>query len=534
MPTQKSRPDRPRRPGAGPVISERPAARPSNSTTGPRTTTGGSPANRPDPKGQRPTKNNTWRNIRENIGWSLVIGLPIILVILAILWRSTNGFQGNPADQPLPTAVPTVTAGAFVAPPNVPAGAVRNRLLYAQAPALDKPAQLFSSDADGTNVIQLTNTSEIKSTPSWSPDGRQIVFTADGAGIQVVNFDGSGLHTVAYNGFAPVWSPDGTKIAFLKQEPATDGRGPDNTGLVRFLYVTDAKARPGQEKQLAYDALGPSWSSDSQQIAFFSLRNAVMFTIPAAGGQPTQINSGGLGGWFPTFAPDGNSFTFYGAKEAAQFVQGLDFGSLTPIPTSTGPAATATATFAPTTAAANSTPGTNPTAIPTATPAPPAVIGLYRINRDGSDLKQLVQIENPPVGQKIESSRFATYIANSAEATALLANRSSFRAAPVWSSDGKQVAGLLAGVGRDTAGITVVPADGGAAINIISGENGLENGTRLSPSFSDDGSRVYYWFQAPGKDAKKGLRYFDLNAKKETTIVSSGDNAFPRCCGFKK
>jgi hypothetical protein len=259
-----------------------------------------------------------------------------------------------------------------------------------------------------------------------------------------------------------------------------------------------------------------------------------MFTIPAAGGQATQINSSGLGGWFPTFAPDGNSFIFYGAKNAAQFVAGLDFGSLTPIPTATGPAATATATVAPTTAAITGTPAATVTIAPTATPAPPAVIGLYRINRDGTNLKQLAEIENPPVGQKIENSRFATYIANSAEITALLASRPSFLVAPVWSSDGKQVAGLLAGVGHDTAGITVVSADGGTAVNIVSGENGLENGTRLSPVFSGDGSRVYYWFQAPGKDAKKVLRYFDLNTKKETTVVSNNDNAFPSCCGFKK
>lgn len=532
MPTKKpTKPERPRRPGAGPAVTERPAS----SSGVIRPASGGSSSNRPDPKGQRPHKTN-WRAIRENIGWGLVIGLPVILVILAILWRSTNGFQGNPADQPLPTIAPTPTAGSFVAPPNAPAGAVKNRILYLQAPAVDKPAQLFSADPDGANPVQLTNTPENKSTPVWSPDGRQVAFTANGVGLQMVNFDGTGLHTVAYNGFSPVWSPDGKQLAFLKSEAASDGRGPDNTGLVRFLYVTGVNGKPGDEKQLAYDAAGPSWSPDSKDIAYFSLRNAVMFTIPAAGGTAAQINTGGTAGWFPTFSPDGNSLVFYGGKTPTQFVASLDVGSLTPIPTPTGPAATATATAAPTTAAATvtGTPAPTATTIPTPTPVPASATALYQINRDGSNLKQIAEIESLPAGAKAEGARFATFIANSADTTAPLGLNPGFRVRPIWSADGKQVASLLAGQGREFAGISVVAADGGQAVNIVAGENNLEAGTRLSPVFSEDGSKLYYWFQAPGKDSKRALRVFDFASKKETPVAANGDNTFAGCCGLKK
>ena len=537
MPTKKSRNERPRRPGAGPALTERPASRPTSPNVVPpliRPTNPGN--NRPQPKGPPPGKGVNWRNIRENLGWSLVIGLPIILVVLAILWRATNGFQGNPSDKPLPTIAPTATAGAFLAPPALPGGASRNRLLYYQALSPNEPAQLFSANTDGKEVVQLTNTAEIKSTPVWSPDGKQIAFAADGVGIQAVNYDGSGLHTIAYSGFAPVWSPDGSKLAFLKQEPATDGRGPDNTGLVRFLYVTNTTAKPGEEKQLAYDALGPNWSPDSKDIAFFSLRNAVMFTIPATGGQPTQIKTDGLAGWFPTFGPDGISLAFYGAKSAAQFVQSLDFGSLTPIPTLTGPAATATslatATAASSAAASPGTPGS--TASVAATPVPLAITGLYKINRDGSGLSRLLEIENPPADYKGNNPRFGTYIQAAAEASGLLANRPSFKVAPVFSPDGKLVASLLAGLSRDTAGISLVPTDGTAPVNLVSGENGLEAGTRLNPSFSSEGNRLYYWFQASAKDSKKVIRYYDLTTKKEETAIANGDSSFTSCCGYRK
>src|SRR5689334_20948061 len=92
--------------------------RPATSTERPRT---GSPSATPPGKGRpSPSRNKFWKNVWENIGWGLVIGLPIILVILAILWRATNGFQGTGAsDSALPTPVPTATAGVYLAPPAI-------------------------------------------------------------------------------------------------------------------------------------------------------------------------------------------------------------------------------------------------------------------------------------------------------------------------------------------------------------------------------------------------------------------------------
>jgi Tol biopolymer transport system component len=579
---KKTTPERPRR--TGPGINQRPA-RPAAKPGLSENARSSAPLSQPPGKGPahrepvRPAR-SSWKTIWENVGWGLVIGLPVILVILAIMWRATNGFTATPNSAPLPTPIPTVTAGAYVAPPA--AGTNKDRLLYLQSPNLQTPMQLYTANLDGSNPFQVTNSVQNKAAPAWSPDGKQIVFTADNAGIQLVNFDGSGLHTVAYNGYSPVWSPDGKQIAFLKNLPAPDGQGPDGIGIIRVLFVTNVNARPGEERQLASDALGHNWSPDGKQIAFFSLRNAVMFTVDVATAKATQISlSQKLGGWYPTFSPDGNSLVFYGNPNPSVMVSALDLSvaansspdtSLTPTAAATTAAAT---TAAATTAAATSagtTPGATPsvsatvagtttpgtpgattagaTVAPTATavPSAPSQHSLYMVNRDGSNLKKLQDLEPIGGGGKF---RFNYYIATSVDVVSVLSSRPSFKAAPVFSPDGKSVSALYVDQG-DKIGLAVVRLDGSPATLLVEGQNNLPAGIRLNPSFTADGSRLLYTYTPPtpaptaatptpepsstlaNQQLKEG-RYFDLGAKTEKSLFTTkADTTFVSFGGVNK
>lgn len=85
--------------------------------------------------------------------------------------------------------------------------------------------ELFISDADGKNIRQITNFGCASFAPTFTPDGKQILFSSnkhdcDGRKFELylINLDGTGLKQVtSYDGFTsfPEFSPDGKTLVFV-------------------------------------------------------------------------------------------------------------------------------------------------------------------------------------------------------------------------------------------------------------------------------------------------------------------------------
>ena len=136
---------------------------------------------------------------------------------------------------------------------------------------------LFIADADGMNERELLPTDGLRYSPSYSPDGQWVVFTAEPGGqadIYRVHPDGTGLEQLtddpAFDDQGAL-SPDGRTLAFV----STRERGTADIWLMELASRTSTN--------LTNHASGhfrPSWSPDGGWIAFTSDRDAQPGDLP--------------------------------------------------------------------------------------------------------------------------------------------------------------------------------------------------------------------------------------------------------------
>jgi Tol biopolymer transport system component len=163
------------------------------------------------------------------------------------------------------------------------------------------------------------------SSPSWSPDGKRIVFQRTRARINprngecclvitsslyVMDADGGGLHRIPGSGrdFDPAWSPNGKLIAFTREDRASRSdrlyvMRPDGTG-------------PHAVRRESLEQLSPAWSPDGREIAYWrgrrTAQRGAIYALRVDGSSSRRIvgnaDWGGYGG--PSWSPDGKRLLF--------------------------------------------------------------------------------------------------------------------------------------------------------------------------------------------------------------------------------
>ncbi len=122
--------------------------------------------------------------------------------------------------------------------------------------------QIYVMKSDGSNTKRITFGNGIYGTPVWSPRGDLIAFTKVRKGkfyIGVMRSDGSGERLLTENFYqeAPSWSPNGRVLVFYRETKS----GSQGKGFSAKLWSIDITGYNERKISTETDASDPSWSS---------------------------------------------------------------------------------------------------------------------------------------------------------------------------------------------------------------------------------------------------------------------------------
>jgi Tol biopolymer transport system component len=169
-------------------------------------------------------------------------------------------------------------------------------------------------DAEGRNPTPLTTDKSGSGVPSWMPDGERITYVTmrqNRPMLWTKNFK-TGEETpfleLDVQGGIPHLSPDGKQIAYNSRKQGGS------------INVWTQPVDGGPPRQLTFDGemmAFPCWSPDGKWLAFEVKRSDDnhILVMPSEGGRPIQLTDEPGLSWPNSFSPDGDKIAFAGMRE---------------------------------------------------------------------------------------------------------------------------------------------------------------------------------------------------------------------------
>jgi TolB protein len=188
------------------------------------------------------------------------------------------------------------------ATPHLLAPTVAGTLVFAKVVDAAVPNyDIYRVNSDGTGLRQLTDGPGVEEHPSWSPDGKRIVYSDFEKGtLWTMNADGSGKVELG-EGSAPHWSPDGRQIVY------SPGGFWDGSGV--FVMNAD-----GSDQRCAVaqgPSVTPSWGPKG---AVVFVRDGDLYAVDPEGGRLVPLTQN-AGIHQCLVSPDGKSVAAYVATD---------------------------------------------------------------------------------------------------------------------------------------------------------------------------------------------------------------------------
>jgi len=182
--------------------------------------------------------------------------------------------------------------------------------------------QLFRMGIDRSNPIQLTHDDADHEDPAWSPDGRHVVYVSMKNGAEqifMMNADGSGAEPLTPSDsktIHPNWAPDSRSVAYCTDD---DLKPPAKNASE--IYSIDLESRKITKLISGGVNTYPAWSPDGTKMAFRRMlgeRNSEVFLANKDGsGERNLSNNPAFDGW-PAWSPDGAKIAFASNRDGGK------------------------------------------------------------------------------------------------------------------------------------------------------------------------------------------------------------------------
>lgn len=179
--------------------------------------------------------------------------------------------------------------------------------------------QVCLINADGTGLTTLNVPSQRSGLAAWSPDGRQLAYSAGDQipGVYLSDTSGAGarqLNPPGTGGFGAFWMPDGKRLGYTRFEPGKmagrillvnpDGTGEEPVTAEEGLALAGPNALSPDGKKLLYMVLDPQNQKASLRMWEFATKgeNFVLETSLGDGKESFEKFP------MPAWSPDGKSY----------------------------------------------------------------------------------------------------------------------------------------------------------------------------------------------------------------------------------